>query len=430
MQYIYKTEYRGRSLGDRPPQDTYYNFAICIGQVARAGIAHKKLSLENLWRPGELFQIAGNLQFFNMFVNHFANASTPATVMNKEAQLIKFIDNAMDYWDNCPRYPEDQIANDKFRTKISRVATFLRKDRTLNKTTVRRIRQKTKEDWHRSCVGKFVSEEMFELLRKRALQALRGIVDTMYNKFDDGNCRDIASKRKKFESVMLNRKELVNKWNMNFIALLLVFGNGQRNQVYTFLKCPKQTELIHFEESKGGSQSKEALKIPIHEDEKRPRDSRMPFLMVDPTVFPYVKFHATFFLPFLLSKYRIDKRLKDSEKLILDTRNGKAVNSDNIRSTLSSWVNFVAPGNNITPMDLRSSYATIMVRRHAQRLELDGDSAFKNLSEEDFITMLAAMMGTSAAQIRQVYASSSHAKYADHVAEVMGIVVADEKRCE
>lgn len=420
IEFVFNRAFKSKS---RSGTQTYSNFLTCIGQLARAGIALRKLSLPNLWKPGELFKIADNSAFFELFINHFSSTSTPTTLANKAAQLIKFVNFPMSYWGIHPRYPRNAERNNAMQMKMAGVVSFLRQDRTVHKNAARRIRQRTKEDWHRSSAGKFVSEEMMDLLRGVALDALKGVITSLKAKFDEKCARDSSQQRQIFDDTVLKNWGLLLKWNVNFLALLLLFGNGQRNQVYTFLKCPTVAEMILFRTEHGGSKASAPLKIHIHEDEKRIRDSRMPFIMLDPVVFEEVNFHVRFVQPFLVRKYKIPIDSADATKLMLDTRNGHSISSDNVRKSLSTWIRAVDPELNITPMDLRSSYATIMIRRHATRgKKREGTKfAFQSLSEEEFIVMLACVMNTSPEQLRQVYAASSHSNYALHVAQVMNI---------
>ncbi len=138
----------------------------------------------------------------------------------------------------------------------------------------------------------------------------------------------------------------------------------------------------------------------------------MPFLMLDPVVYPYIYFHTQYVLPFVLEKFQIILGTKDSEKLLLDDRNGKPLKSDNIRHTFSSWVRNIDGELRITPMDLRSAYATIMIRRHAQREELPEECkfAFRHMDEDEFLTMLGCVMNTGKEQLRDVYSAASHAE--------------------
>ncbi len=209
IKYKYTIAFKPRHPGDRSRQKTYENFLTCMGQMARAGIALKKLSVHNLWKPGELFKIADNTSFFHLFVGHFSHTSPPTTVGNKEAQLGKFIQFAIRYFGAHPKYPEDPIKNNTMDMKISGVLAFLRQDRSLNKSAALRIRQKTKEDWHRSAAGKFISEEMFDYMRTVAIDALKGILKTVQEKCQEKEATDFSAQTKVFEDLMLKKYNLV-----------------------------------------------------------------------------------------------------------------------------------------------------------------------------------------------------------------------------
>ena len=72
-------------------------------------------------------------------------------------------------------------------------------------------------------------------------------------------------------------------------------------------------------------------------------------------------------------------------------------------------------------MHLRSSNATIIMRRHATLKESNYSESFQNLSEDDFLTMRSRVMSTSVQQIRGVYAAASHATQGNRVARIMHI---------
>ena len=80
----------------------------------------------------------------------------------------------------------------------------------------------------------------------------------------------------------------------------------------------------------------------------------------------------------------------------------------------------IDPELNITPMDLRSAYATFMIRKYIER-KPGSTLNMHNLSEEEFQSTLAAVMNTSVEQIKQVYAAASHTSYAENVALTLGI---------
>ena len=59
--------------------------------------------------------------------------------------------------------------------------------------------------------------------------------------------------------------------------------------------------------------------------------------MLDPRVFEFVNFQAQFVQPLFVAKYNIDPGAIDSQKFLLDTRNGLPLNSSNIRKTSANW---------------------------------------------------------------------------------------------
>ena len=102
---------------------------------------------------------------------------------------------------------------------------------------------------------------------------------------------------------------------------MLFFGNGQRTQVYTFLKAPDLAELELFEKERDGVRAESVLEIIINEKEKRPRDLLLPSLMLDPLLYPVVKFQVEFFLPYLYEKHSIPRHHHLRAYLILHSRN-------------------------------------------------------------------------------------------------------------
>ena len=72
-------------------------------------------------------------------------------------------------------------------------------------------------------------------------------------------------------------------------------------------------------------------------------------------------------------------------------------------------------------MHLRSSSATIIMRRHATLKESNYSESSQNLSEDDFLTIRSCFMNTNVQQIRGVYAAAFHATHGNRVARMMHI---------
>ncbi len=117
----------------------------------------------------------------------------------------------------------------------------------LNKTANRRRRLQTKEDDYKSSIGKNITEETIEKFREVAIEELDGIASYALEMFTERNAIDVATRKGVFSDLMLEKPALLKKWKINFLGLILVFENGQRNQVYTFLKAPSIADLELFD---------------------------------------------------------------------------------------------------------------------------------------------------------------------------------------
>ena len=422
--YVHQTFFQTSTHGDHSQLNTYTNFLVAVGQIARVGIALKKLKKETLWKPGELFKIASNISFFTYVMKCFGCCSTPATLMNKAAQFVKFVNSAYAYFDSKPPVGGNQIAKVAMLEKINCVSRLLRRDRSTNKNIALRLKQVSKEDWHHCSLGKFINEDMFDHMRLVALIVLQGIPNTVNDILEGKTAFETTSKRRIFDDFMLKNQAILRKWCVNFLALILLYGNGQRKQVYWMLLCPSLSDLAVFSYELESNGPVKPLLLEIDGKEKRPRASKLPHVMMNPIVFKYVEFQVQMVIPHFLDKHGIEYNPIEAQKLLLDIRNARNFNSNNIRNTLSRWVKALDPELHFTPMDIRSSYCTIMIRRHAHRREISANNdefVFQNLSEEEFKEMLACVMNTSIEQINSLYAAASHTDYATQVAKVMSI---------
>ena len=77
--------------------------------------------------------------------------------MNKDAQLIRFVDCAIQYFDESRIYLDKQEMNIKFWNEMSSVVSYLRRDKIRNKTGARRSRQKAKEVSNRASSPQFMN---------------------------------------------------------------------------------------------------------------------------------------------------------------------------------------------------------------------------------------------------------------------------------
>jgi len=283
----------------------------------------------------------------------------------------------------------------------------------------------TKEVSHKASIGKLITENDFDEFREEAASSLNGIVKSVEAHFSSRSTVDRSSKRRAFNAFIESNGAMIRKWCINVLALLILYGNGQRNQVYRMLKSPTITELDAFEENEGGSSASVPFNMDLvgDEGEKVPRDVKIPFIMFDPVVFPFIYFHVDYVRPYLVQVAE-GKGNFVSNALLLDTRNGMPLSSDNVRFTFVSFVKHINPELHLTPMDVRACYATYMTRRYVER-NMEGNEercSFSSMNESTFFEMLSSVMNTSSDMLRNVYTAASHTSYAEQVADVLDIV--------
>ena len=406
-------------FGNRLNQ-SYINFRTFLGQVVRCAIALNRVDAEVVWDRGELFRIADNLTLWTVIMGYFQEKSMGGTVKHKAQMAGKFIDAARDYFSRFPLYGMDQLKNDRMDRKMLAVLRFIRKEARLSVAKAKRLKAFSKEDDSRTERGEFLAQEDISELRNIAASHLNGIMNTFHRRFEDRSAQDRKQRYETFQHMV--NPGLLSKWMLNFTALLILYGSGQRNQVFTFLKYPTLSELDMFREEEGGAKAKTPLRLHISGFEKRPRDARLPFLMYNPIVFPMVHFHVEFIIPYLHATKEVNVRSRAAKLLLLDTRPLRfRLSSDSIRNTIKKFAKRVDFELHVTPMRLRAAHATYSMRRFIQRKE-EGNRFLMNLTEDQFISYLAGVMNTGVKQIREVYASAMHMDYANHIAKVCEIV--------
>lgn len=423
--YVYERTFK-RAARDAHQCEQYNNFKTCMGQLVRCAVANDKLDLEDAWEAGQLFVVCRNEFIFRVFLNHFEEEGTDSTLMNKSLHCGTLVRSALDFYKTRRMKnagPEELEKQQRSISKIDLVRRILLQKSAYGKRSNRHRRSITREERHKKATGKNLSEEDINQFRKVAMTKLQGIIDSFENECEDID--NTAPARFKLACKMFDRPALLGKWGMNFLSLLIFFGNGQRPQVYAGLKAPDLESLKDFDKDHGGFESNSPLEVEIHEAEKKPRDLLLPMILFDPVIFTYVLFHVEYVLPVLRTKFHIEASHAASAYLLLNTRTGKKLTSHNVRRTIQKWVNDQDPELHISAMDIRASYATFMVRRYADKSE-KGGAAFKALSKDKFLEMLASVMNTSQEQISRVYAAATREGYQKHVAMMLDIVGSED----
>ena len=169
------------------------------------------------------------MRSIQFLVKHFSRTSTPAIVMNEEAQLLKYVNSAHRYFDIHSMHPNNRMEHLTMKERIENVYVYLKGIRM--STSLRCGVYERKKDWHRTSVRKFLSSETFDSMRERVVDDLRGLNNKFEGAFSDKSAEDVPSKRKDFDIKILEQENVLLKWTLNFVVLLLLFGNGQRPQV-------------------------------------------------------------------------------------------------------------------------------------------------------------------------------------------------------
>ncbi len=197
---------------------------------------------------------------------------------------------------------------------------------------------------------------------------------------------------------LFSNSRLLMKWCINFLAALMWHGNGQRTQVFTFLKAPTEDQLESFCCS-SGEQSGVPFQILIDEREKRQRNIHLNSIMVTPSIFNFIEFHTRYVLRHLHKKFDIPPGDVRRKFLLLHSSTGYLMKTNNIRASLSSFCNSIDDSLHVTPTMLRAAYASFMVHKYVRGTK-DGILEF-NQQPQEFIETLANVMNTSVAMIKR-----------------------------
>lgn len=406
---------------DNPRSEAFAGFKGCIGQLVRLAIATKYLNIRRAWIGGEVFEHCTNEAVLDVFLHHFKLESTHATLTNKAQHCATLVSQAMSYFRSRPRR-EDETAEER-ECRIERDENLKKAYNNVMKKAAHgkkeaRIRRKiSRSEKNRKAEGNYLTEQDIEGFQKEAAKALAGIIVTFQNARSDAGVdkRDYEGCQKIVDEV-LKKKDLLDKWCLNFLVLCMVYGCGQRNQVYTQLVSPSHAELENFKEEKGGSKARVPVEIPIGGMEKTKRDIHVPNVLLDPKTFSYVLFHTKYVLPHMHGKFQIGQEDERKQWLLLHSRNGHQLSSDQVRQSLITWVRDMDSELHLTPMHLRCAYATIQVRKY------DEGSHLSHIPKKKFMEMVASVMNTSVEQIENIYASETSGGFTQQVAEVLGVV--------
>lgn len=439
--WIKEMKWKNCDGNGKQSHSTFTNFCSCMGQIIRFAIAMGIIEKETAWKPGALFGVCSNVALLDAFLEHFVTESLGLTPMNKATQLVTLTKAASDFF-RTQIPPDDETATESSvrERKIVLIDIACRKmmnQAAAYKSIGRTDRAITRQEEYKAGIGKSMTESDIKIFQEKSKSPLFGILESFRTiRLKNNIRRNDYIRMQEISTELLSKKGLLSKWCLNFVALFLMYGNGQRNQVYTCLAVPHRTKLQDFRSVHGGAKANTPLTVEIIGKEKTKRNFVIPDLLMDPCVFPFVSFHVNYVLPFMYRKHDIAEGDPGRKYLLLNTKTGKRLSSEQIRSSLRAFIKKLDMNQHITPMDLRAAYASLMVRKYVRGQAAAGSSSesgksdgghLRHLSKTQFIEMLAGVMNTSIEQIENIYASSTKDLFAREVAAVMDIVRVDEE---
>jgi hypothetical protein len=362
------------SISRGHPITAYPNLKSTLGQFARLCVCLKIVELKELWKPGKLFSQLLNKLVIDVFITYFRIRARPTTISNKAANLKRAVDHAALF------YARDE--NMKARAEEMRV--LLHQVRSVERREVRRSSKGILED--REAAGKMMSEYDMEQFAEKSYQDALGVLRT---------AREFPAPtdlfRKPRTGIML-----INKWCVNLTVLLMMTGNGQRPQVYRQLIVPAP-ELIN-------SWGKAGMEVSLRTFlEKTPRNMECPGVLFPQKTAKLLRFHVKVVRPFILEMLSLEEPGgMDEIPLLLNTRTGGMLSASDLRGTLRCFLVKQDPElGGITPMVLRSSFASLMFTRYKRGLVGKGQPV------EHFLADLAKLMNTSAEMLTTTYIASN-----------------------
>lgn len=378
---IYELKYKSREMMNVTGWTSYSLERSIIGQFLRWAIAASCLEVSNGWRKNALFSLMKNEQLVKCFVNYFIMMSSPSTVCSKCNTLLSV----------C-KFARAQLSDEaESLRKIEHVMMFLngtfnaakakgREKFRMNQCAEQRIQAQT-----------IVTENQMKKGMKLAKNRLQDIIES-FLELKRKNGRKKAIKNLNYNQALLD------KWCLNFLALLALTGGGQRPQAYARLQCPDGAALEDLYSDEAVNMETVSIKT---FREKTSRALDIPGVTFPAIILPYLRFHLKLIRPLIVKRRRRSSEGFDhDDPLLLHSRHGDYLTTTNVSHSIKLFMSGVESNlKSVTAMTLRASYATSMLHNFRSG-KLD-----TNLSEERFLELVSKQMNTSVEQLRGTYAA-------------------------
>lgn len=251
----------------------------------------------------------------------------------------------------------------------------------------------------------FIYQEDCAKAIKTAKAKLQSVMETAKLDFAESEDAWFLRVKKKYGIVM--------KWNINFIALLVLTGGGQRPQVFSQLQIPTG----NLDEDESWDLSEEKMFGLGTLFEKTERDASILVVLFPSAVKEYVRFHVDQIRPVILKylgKVVESSSLKLDESLLLHTSRGEYISPRSITLTFRKFMeNMNAKFDKVSVMTYRSCFAT------DNWLSFRDRKIGAKLTEWQFMELMAKRMNTSVHQLKTAYVKMGSRDFEDCVQVAM-----------
>ena len=208
-------------------------FKITGGQLARFSIATNQVARDMLYLPGYFFEVAAKPLVFKLYTSHFSMLRTDAAATNRSNHFRLICEAAMDLYREHDKHPNDLRKNADFERKTAKSIREVWKLRNDSQRRSRAATRETKQSSNRIAEGQFLTENDFVRLQGEVCKCLGSFLDTYQVKAQINSALDCPSSIALAKVLSQINHRLLKKWCLSSKIMFLVYGNGQRSQVYT-----------------------------------------------------------------------------------------------------------------------------------------------------------------------------------------------------
>ena len=393
IQSIFDLDYSMKAKANRS-MSGYSQLVSTAGQYMRVCVVRGLSDLSEMYRSGEVFRAVCDPETINFFLDFYrASSSGMSTVLTKAQNLKKVTEHACIFF--RAKEPHTHTLAERCIRMLAKVCKELKVD-------VRNQTRNNKDLNSRISAGRVLFPEDFRDCAALVRRSLDGIMESF-------QLRKVENGRKAAKE-MLGKTDLLRKWSLNLLLVLIFSAAGQRPEAYAKLQCPDRQEI---KELKRCINRKRFFDLRICPEKTR-RSERIPNVLVPQYVLRYIEFHVEHVRDLIIKRNNVDESGAQYKPLLMHTETGDDLNSRNVNSSLKAFWNREYPERKeVTTMSLRSSYGTMMMHAYRQK------KVFSNLTETAFLDVLPQVMNTSAEQLRQTYIALDETDYEETAKELM-----------